>query len=600
MEIIEEKLQLLPEKPGVYLMKNSAEQIIYVGKAKILKNRVRSYFKQVSGQTTKTQILVKQIVDFDYIVTANELEALILECNLIKKYAPKYNILLKDDKTYPYIKLTIQEEFPRVYVTRKFERDGAKYFGPFADVQAVYATLALLRKTFKLRTCRLMSTGRACLRFYIKECLAPCQNNIEATTYREIVKEVELFLEGRSELLLSNLKKKIKQASASLDFEQAIILKQQIQAVEKIKQEQKVISQSDADFDVLGLAQIHTQVCVQVLVVRSGKLVGQHLFHLKQVLESDLQENLLEFLKQYYLKATFIPREIILPLLLEEESLWSDWFRLQAQKVVKLTVPKRGIKRDLLEMAQENASIKLQEELSKRENKLIKQTQALEELAMALNIPDYIKRIECFDISHNQGQQTVASMVVFEDGAPAKKHYRRYKLQTVEGKPDDFLSMQEVVSRRYKEADNLPDLLVIDGGKGQLSSVLVILKNLGLDSMRVISLAKQFEHIFIPGKMYPLVLEENSAALHIIQNIRDEAHRFAITYHRKLRDKRNITSILEHISGVGAIRRKALLQYFKNIENIKAAKVEELQQVAGINRNIAQLVYDFFHKRDLT
>ena len=599
MNIIEEKLQLLPEKPGVYLMKNSQGQIIYVGKAKILKNRVRSYFKQISGQTTKTQILVKQIVDFDYIVTGNELEALILECNLIKKYAPKYNILLKDDKSYPYIKLTVQEQFPRLYVTRKYERDGAKYFGPFADAQAVYATLALLRKTFKLRTCRTMSTGRACLRFYIKECWAPCQKLITVADYQNLVQQVELFLEGRSEILLQSLKKQIKQASATLDFEQAIVLKQQIQAVDKIRQEQKVISQSNADFDVLGLAQIHTQISVQVLLVRSGKLVGQHLFHLKQVLDSDLQENLLEFLKQYYLKATFIPSEIILPIKLEEEALWTEWFKVQAQQTVKLIRPQRGIKKDLLLMAQENAKIKLEEELAKRENKLIKQYQALEELAQALNLPNYLKRLECFDISHNQGQQTVASMVVFEDGLPAKKYYRRYKLKTVEGKPDDFLSMQEAISRRYRDCDNLPDLLVIDGGKGQLSSVCEILSGLGLHNLPVISLAKQFEHVFLPNTKYPIIMDKSSPALHILQNIRDEAHRFAITYHRKLRDKRNVTSILEHINGIGATRRKALMQYFKSIEQIKKASVEQLKQAPGINNSSAQLVYDFFHKRDL-
>lgn len=595
--LIKEKLAKLPDKPGVYIMQNAQRKVIYVGKAKVLKNRVRSYFTNQSNHTVKTQILVRQIADFDYIVTSSELEALILECNLIKKYSPKYNILLKDGKTYPYIKITMYEDYPRIFATRRYEQDGSLYFGPFADVAAMHNTLDMLKQTFKLRTCKTMSSGRPCLRYYIKECFAPCQGYIDVESYRQMIENVRLFLNGRNDKLISELKAKISQAAASLNFEQAIIYKEQLQAVKTIQQEQKVITKSDMDMDVIGLADSEHLSCVQVLMVRDGKLVGQKYFYLKNLMEATQEDSLNDFLKQYYTQTTFIPAEIVLAQDTADTQLLSEWLSMQQGRKIKFVSPQRGQKRDLLDMAKENARIKLLEAVSKEQQELQEKQNALAELASALGLDSDLKRIECFDISHNQGQQTVASMVVFIDGIPAKKHYKRYKLKTVEGKPDDFLSMQEVIGRRYREGVDMPDLIVIDGGKGQLSSVMQIMENLGLAGhIPVISLAKQFEHIFTPGCSYPIVLEKNNPALHIMQNIRNEAHRFAITYHRKLRDKKNVSSVLEHIEGVGANKRAALMQHFKNIAAIKQASVAELQQVKGIHKNLAEAIYNFFRR----
>lgn len=595
--LIKEKLSKLPDKPGVYIMQNAQRKVIYVGKAKVLKNRVRSYFTNHGSHSVKTQILVRQIADFDYIVTSSELEALILECNLIKKYSPKYNILLKDGKTYPYIKITWQEDYPRVFATRRYEQDGSLYFGPFADVQAMHNTLDMLKQTFKLRTCRTMSTGRPCLRYYIKECLAPCQGYIDVPAYRQMIENVRLFLNGRNDKLIGELKLKIGQAAASLNFEQAIIYKEQLLAVKTIQQEQKVITKSDMDMDIIGLADSEHLSCVQVLLVRDGKLVGQKYFYLKNLMNDTQADSLNDFLKQYYTQTTFIPSEIVLSQDTADAQLLSEWLSIQQGRKIKFTSPQRGQKRELLDMARENATLKLLEAVSKEQQELQEKRQALLDLAASLGLDSELKRIECFDISHNQGQQTVASMVVFIDGLPAKKYYKRYKLKTVEGKPDDFLSMQEVIGRRYSAGEDMPDLIVIDGGKGQLSSVMQIMQELGLAGhIPVVSLAKQFEHIFLPGNSYPIVLEKNNPALHIMQNIRDEAHRFAITYHRKLRDKKNVSSLLEHIEGVGANKRAALMQHFKSIAAIKQASISELQQVKGIHKNLAGSIHNFFRR----
>lgn len=592
------KLATLPDRPGVYIMKNTQNKIIYVGKAKILKNRVRSYFNNIEAHNAKTQVLVKQIADFEYIVTASELEALILECNLIKKHSPRYNILLKDDKSYPYIKITIQEEYPRIFVTRRYERDGSLYFGPFGSVYAVHDTLELLKHTFPLRTCKTMATKRPCLRYYIKQCLAPCQGYISPADYRTMIDNVRLFLDGRNEKLLTELKRKIASAAAALNFELAIIYKNQLESVRKIHQEQKVIATADIDMDIIGLAGSADMGCVQLLIVRAGKLVGQSYFYLKNTADVSYSESLNDFLKQYYMQATYIPTEIVMLQDTLDTELLGEYLSLCSTKKVKFVYPQRGQKKELLDMAQENAAVKLADLQKQKQSELQAHQQALESLAAALGITSPLTRLECFDISHNQGQQTVASMTVFINGMPCKKEYKRYKLTTVEGKPDDFLSMQEVIGRRYRNGENPPDLIVIDGGKGQLSSVVAILDQLGLGVIPVISLAKQFEEIFVPQRSEPIVLSKNNPALHILQNIRNEAHRFAITYHRKLRDKKNVTSILEHIEGIGPNKRAELLKYFKSLEAIKKADPQQLRAVKGITANLAQNIFDFFHHKD--
>lgn len=596
MTDIREKIALLTDKPGVYLMKNSLNKILYVGKAKNLRNRVRSYFANNDSLSPKTRILVKQIADFEYIVTASELEALILECTLIKKHSPRYNILLKDDKSYPYIKITAQDEYPRILQTRRKDNDNAWYFGPFGSVQAVYEIIDMLKQTFKLRTCKSMAVSRPCLRFYINQCMAPCQKYVTKQEYDSVIGHVKLFLEGRNEKLVVDLKKKIAKLASELKFEAAIIYKNQLLAIEKIQQEQKVISQSKVDMDIIGLSAQGDLSCAQVLSVRAGKLSGQNYFYLKNTQETADEDLLNNFIKQYYLQTTSLPNEIVLTKGTVDIELLEECLSLQAGHKVVFTYPKRGLKKDLLNMAEENAKIKMLE-LYKKQNKEQEERRiALDELAIALNISLKLERIECFDISHNQGQQTVASMTVFINGVPSRKDYKRYKLKTTEGKPDDFLSMQEVISRRYRHGENPPDLIVIDGGKGQLSSVVLILEQLGLQDLAVISLAKRLEEVFVPRNSKPIILSKNHKGLHILQNIRDEAHRFAITYHRKLRNKKNITSILEHIEGVGPTKRAELMNTFKSIDAIKRADLKELMQVKGISEDIAKNIKSFFNK----
>lgn len=594
--IIKEKLEKLPEKPGVYIMQNAQHKVIYVGKAKVLKNRVRSYFNN-SSQSIKTKILVSQIDNFNYIVTANEMEALILECNLIKKYAPKYNILLKDGKTYPYLKITLYEDYPRIYLRRHVEQDGSIYFGPFADAHALNITLTLLEKVFKLRTCKRMQSKRPCMRYYIKECMGPCQGYVDSVTYKKMINEAILFLNGKNTKLISDLKDKINKASAELRFEEAIIYKNQIDAIEKIQQEQTVVSSTGDNIDVIGIAESEKLSCVQVLSVREGKLLGQKYFYLQNIPEDSQADRLNDFLKQYYTQTTFIPDEVLVPRNTADTVLLEEFLKKQHKKSVKFSAPQRGKKIDLIKMAQENANIKLYEAVSAETQEREKKASALGELADALGIKSNIVRIECFDISHNQGHQTVASMVVFIDGVPAKKCYKRYKLKTVEGKPDDFMSMKEVISRRYSNGDDIPDLIVIDGGKGQLSSVMESLTELGLAGhVPVVSLAKQFEHIFMPNSSEPIIMDKSSGALHILQNIRDEAHRFAITYHRKLREKRGIRSLLEYVEGIGPAKRVALMEHFKNIAAIKKATIRDLANVRGMSIESAKAVYEFFRR----
>lgn len=592
---IKNALAVLPEKPGVYLMHDASGKVIYVGKAVVLKNRVRSYFRNLASHTPKVKAMVAKIAEIETIVTSSEVEALILECNLIKKYRPRYNISLKDDKTYPYLKVTIQEDFPRLYVTRRQLRDGARYYGPYADAGAMHATVKLLRSMFPLRTCRKMNPDRPCLNYHIKRCLAPCAGYISKADYHKMIKSVCMVLDGRTTELERDLKQQMQEAADNYAFEEAARLRDQLQAVARLNEAQKAVTNNGGDMDIFGLGQDMTGLCVQLFFVRKGKLIGRDNFFMPDGGDTP-QEVMTAFVKQYYNEATFIPKEVVLPYLPEEDEkqLIETWLADKAQRRVELLLPQRGVKKDLLKLANENAIKLLNERLRKGSLSLKNDLQAAEELQQALSLEHPLERMDCFDISHTQGSETVASMVVFRNGTSSKKDYRRYKIVSAEGKPDDFKSMQEVVYRRYRDYEDLPSLVVIDGGKGQLSSALEVIRGLGLDDLPVVGLAKREEEIFKPQQSESIMLDRDGAALHLIQRIRDEAHRFAITYHRKLRGKRNLVSVLDHVEGIGLKRRQELWKAFKTLDAMRAASVEELAAVEGMNHAAAQTLYDFF------
>lgn len=592
---IKNALAVLPEKPGVYLMHDASGKVIYVGKAVVLKNRVRSYFRNLASHTPKVKAMVAKIAEIETIVTSSEVEALILECNLIKKYRPRYNISLKDDKTYPYLKVTMQEDFPRLYVTRRQLRDGARYYGPYADAGAMHATVKLLRSMFPLRTCRKMNPDRPCLNYHIKRCLAPCAGYISKADYHKMIKSVCMVLDGRTTELERDLKQQMQEAADNYAFEEAARLRDQLQAVARLNEAQKAVTNNGGDMDIFGLGQDMTGLCVQLFFVRKGKLIGRDNFFMPDGGDTP-QEVITAFVKQYYNEATFIPKEVVLPYLPEddEKQLVETWLADKAQQRVELLLPQRGVKKDLLKLANENAVKLLNERLRKGSLSLKNDLQAAEELQQALGLEHPLERMDCFDISHTQGSETVASMVVFRNGTSSKKDYRRYKIVSAEGKPDDFKSMQEVVYRRYRDYEDLPSLVVIDGGKGQLSSALEVIRGLGLDDLPVVGLAKREEEIFKPHQSESIMLDREGAALHLIQRIRDEAHRFAITYHRKLRGKRNLVSVLDHVESIGPKRRQELWKAFKTLDAMRAASVEELAAVEGMNHAAAQTLYDFF------
>lgn len=588
-------LAVLPNKPGVYIMRDVHGKIIYVGKAIILKNRVRSYFRPTAQLLPKVRVLVSKVDSLETIVTANEMEALVLECNLIKQYRPRYNISLKDDKSYPYLKVTMQEEFPRVYVTRHLAKDGARYFGPYPDAGALHTVVQIIRAAFPLRTCRKMQTNRPCLQYHIKKCLAPCAGLISREDYGAMIEQVVAFLAGKTNYLEKDIKIRMEVASDNLEFEEAAHYRDLLRALRKLGEEQKAVV-GEGNQDVIGLMQDATGICIQVFFVRKGKLVGRDNFFLEQEDEQALPEVMTGFVKQYYNQATYVPKEILLnvPLVAEEQAVLLAWLSDKAKSKVDILLPQRGFKHDLLQMVEENAAKMLQERLRKGHLALASDEEAAEDLQKALGLIDPLERMDCFDISHTQGSETVASMVVFRNGSVSKKDYRHYKIKSAEGKPDDFKSMQEVVYRRYRDGENLPSLVVIDGGKGQLSSALEVIRGLGLHEVPIIGLAKREEEIFVEGQSESIMLDKESPALHLIQRLRDEAHRFAITYHRKLRGKRNLVSILDHIDGIGPKRRQALWRKFESLDAMKQATTEELAAVDGMNSAVAQKLYDFF------
>ena len=597
-DLVAEKLKLLPDSPGVYIMKDAHGKIIYVGKAIVLKNRVRQYFQSSRNQAPKVRAMVSHVADFETIMTANEVESLILEANLIKKHRPRYNIRLKDDKSYPYVKVTVQEEYPRVFITRRVLRDGARYFGPYTNVTALRDSLKLLKRLFPLRTCRTMP-DRPCLEYHIKRCLAPCVGKVTEEDYRAMIRAVLLFLEGRTDDVERELEHRMNLAAEAYHFETAARLRDQLSAVRKAAERQNIVTGA-GDQDAVGMARSAAGVCVQIFFIRGGKMIGREHFLLRGSEEESDADILRAFLEQYYNQATFVPREVLLPCAIDAagQEIIERWLaeKKGGGKVVLLT-PQRGTKRDLVMMATGNAEKFLADEETRRSLADEQTLGAVAELGRYLGLKHPPHRMECFDISHNQGQETVASMVVFEDGMPKKSDYRRFKIKSAEGKPDDFLSMREVTTRRYVglSEEELPDLIIIDGGKGQLSSALEIIRNeAGHKNVPVVGLAKQFELVFTEGNSEPIELPRRSSSLYLIQRIRDEAHRFAITFHRKLRGKRNLVSVLDHIVGVGPKRRESLRMHFGTLDKIKAASVDELAAAPGMNRSAAEAVYHFF------
>ncbi len=594
-------LKNIPPNPGVYLMKDLKDEIIYVGKAKNLKKRVASYFSQ-STKDPKTQLLVKHITKVDYIVTAGEMEALILECNLIKEKKPKYNINLKDNKSYPFIKVTVNEPFPRVFKTRTFKRDGGRYFGPYPNVGLVYRNLKLIQQLFPIRSCDLelpsKRTLEPCLDYFIKRCDGCCIDKITPESYREYIDQVILFLSGKYSKLLKYLTGEMAQASKELRFEVAAKFKSQIEAVKGIHETQRVYSTEDIDLDVMGLYQGDRVIGLTLLFIREGKLLGKRFFIIKEkeIVKNFSPETVMgDALKNYYSDHHEIPGEVILPVEpLEKDLLQKYLSRLKGSRV-KITVPKVGRKIDWVQLASQNARFGYLEEQRMTEKELV-----LTELKKVLKLTAEPRRIEGFDIANILGQHSVAAMVSFKDGIADKKSYRHFKIKSVEG-PNDVGSLKEVVGRRYQKLINeslaLPDLILIDGGKGQVNGAKEVLDALNL-SIPVIGLAKREEEIFYPKNPDPLVLPRNSVALRLLQEVRDEAHRFGNSFHRKLRDKSMIHSQLDEVKGVGKVRRKALLKHFKTIDDIKKASVEELCEVDKVDQPTAEKVYGYFHPKD--
>ncbi|MDN0045948.1 excinuclease ABC subunit UvrC [Megasphaera hexanoica] len=592
-EAVLDKVRNLTTQPGVYLWKNDKGQIIYVGKAVNLRNRVRSYVRHDAKRAPKVSAMMSHAADVETIVVANEMEALILENTLIKKHRPRYNIMLRDDKTYPYIKVTVQEEYPRVFMTRRVHRDGARYFGPFADAGAVHRVLKLIQRAFRIRSCRTMQANRPCLQYHLHHCDAPCVHYITKGEYGKLVEQAVDILEGRDTGVVRRLQEQMESAADAMEFEKAAMYRDQITAVKVIQEQQNITTVGGGDMDVLGFAGDAGQTCVQIYTIRQGRLMGRETFSLENSADETAAALTSAVLDQYYVDGVFVPKEIVVSAVEDKED-YERRLTLQKGQNVALVIPQRGIKKKLLTMAEDNARVLLEQRRLQWQHDTDKTSGAVEALARVLDLPRLPERMECFDISHTQGIETVASMVVFEHGRPAKQEYRRFKLKTVQGKPDDFKSMAEIMGRRYGERDwPAPDLIVIDGGKGQLHAALPIIREAGCEAP-VISLAKRIEEVFVEGRSDSIILSHHTPELQLLQAIRDEAHRFAITYHRSLRGKRNLVSILDHIEGIGPKRRKALWGAFKNLDAMKAATVEELAAVPGMTRQAAENVYYFF------
>ena len=599
---IQEHLKQLPAEPGVYLMKDKFDNIIYVGKAKILKNRVRQYFQSSKNHSSKVKSMVKNIDKFEYIITDSELEALILECNLIKKYKPKYNVLLRDDKTYPYIKVTTNEDFPRVLKVRKVIKDKAKYFGPYTNTTAVNDTLDIIKNIYPIRTCnidieRAIKTNmRPCLNLHIKRCVGPCTGNVTKEEYNKMIEEIILFLSGKEEKLIDILKEKMNKCAMDFNFEEAAIYRDKIKSLEDMMEKQKIdTSTSDLNQDVIAMARAHDEACVQVFFVRNGKIVGREHFILEGVMDSTRESILGSFVKQFYMEQEYVPKEIIIEDEIEDSFILSEWLSSKKGQKVTIRVPQKGEKKSLIEMVSKNAIEYLEKFSDMNKRKYEKSIGALEELKQILNLDNIPKRIESFDISNIQGVDSIGSMVVFTNGKKDKKEYRRYKIKTVIG-PNDYDSMAEIVERRLKYGD-FPDLMLLDGGKGQVSAVKKVLNKYNVE-IPLWGMYKDDKHRTkgLISQEKEIELDRTSNLYRFVASIQEEVHNYAISYHRSLRNKSLTKSELDDIQGIGEKRKKALLNHFKDIEAIKKATFEELLEVEGMNKTSSESVYNYFRK----
>ncbi|EQI19859.1 excinuclease ABC subunit UvrC [Clostridioides difficile] len=601
---IQEHLKKLPSEPGVYLMKDKYDHIIYVGKAISLKNRVRQYFQSSKNHTSKVKSMVKNIYKFEYIITDSELEALILECNLIKRYRPKYNVVLRDDKTYPYIKVTTNEDYPRILKVRRVLKDKAKYFGPYTNITAVNDTLELISSTYPIRSCKIdidkaiKNKTRPCLNLHINKCLGPCTGNVSKEEYGKMIEEIIMCLSGKEEKLMELLKEKMNESSMNFRFEEAAVYRDKIKSLEEMIQKQKIdATVSDLNQDVVAMARAHNEACVQVFFIRNGKIVGREHFILEGVMDSPRASILSSFVKQFYNEQEYIPKELIIEDEIEDSSILEEWLSSKKGQKVTIRVPQKGEKKSLVEMVRKNAVEYLEKFSDMNKRKYEKSIGALEELKQILNLEKLPIRIEAYDISNIQGVDSIGSMVVYTNAKKDKKEYRRYKIKTVIG-PNDYDSMAEIVDRRL-EHGNLPDLILLDGGKGQVSAVKKVLELNDVD-IPLWGMYKDDKHRTkgLICKEKEIELDKTTNLYRFIASIQEEVHNYAITYHRSLRNKALTKSILDDIQGIGEKRKKSLLNHFKDVDAIKKATMEELLEVDGMNKSIADNVYNFFRKEE--
>jgi excinuclease ABC subunit C len=615
---IEEELKKLPSQPGVYIMHDRRDEIIYVGKAISLKNRVRQYFQSSRNKTVKIEQMVSRIARFEYIITDTELEALVLECNLIKEHRPRYNTMLKDDKTYPYIKVTVNEEFPRVFFSREMKKDKCKYFGPYTSAGAVKDTIELIHKVYQIRTCnrnlpRDIGKERPCLNYHIKQCQAPCQGYINKEEYGNSISQALEFLGGKYNPVITMLEEKMLAASEEMDFEKAIEYRDLLNSVKQIAQKQKITDSGMEDRDIIAMAKDEKDAVVQVFFVREGRLIGREHFHVNIGAEEDNRQILTSFVKQFYAGTPFVPKELWIQTGLEDETVIGEWLSAKRGQKVKLVVPQKGQKERLVELAEKNAALVLSQDKEKIKREELRTIGAMNEVGGWLKLTQ-VRRIEAFDISNISGFESVGSMIVYENGKPKRNDYRKFKIKWVKG-ANDYASMHEVLTRRFshglKEAEELkekgveeelgsftrfPDLIMMDGGRGQVNIALDVIRDLGL-AIPVCGMVKDDNHrtrgLYFNNIEIPI--DKHSEGFKLITRIQDEAHRFAIEYHRSLRSKGQVKSILDDIEGIGPNRRKALMREFKGLESLKEASVDDIAKVPGMNARAAKSVYDFFH-----
>jgi excinuclease ABC subunit C len=605
--LISELLKQLPQSPGCYIMRNIRGNILYVGKAVNLHNRVRSYFTSTANMTPKTRLMVEQVHDFEYFVVSSEQEALILELNLIKRYWPPYNILLKDDKTFPYLKINLREEWPRLHVTRRLEEDGSHYFGPFASINSLRRTLNVLKRVFPLRSCtkpvEFRKTVRPCLKFDMGFCLGPCSGKVSNKEYHQILNQLIIFLNGKHESVTRALKKKMEAASSVLNYEQAARFRDQLQAVKDVVEGQSIALKVKGEQDVIAYATDNDQASVQVFMIRHGKLIGRESFNLKGTKHEEPGEIMTSFVQQFYSSSPYIPQLLLLQYPVESQEVIKQWLSGKKKGRVDIEIPHRGKKKQLIDIVAENARQSLQQLKIKQLSQPSMLTEAMVEIQKELHLFRLPSRIEGYDISNIQGTDAVGSMVVFEDGKPKPSHYRRFKIKTVEG-ANDYAMLQEMLRRRFKrmrlkndKEDSgawaiTPDLVLIDGGKGQLNAAMEVIRDLEVEGVALASLAKENEEIFIPGQSQPVILSRSTNGLKMLQLLRDEAHRFAVSYFQNVHKKRTFRSALDGVSGIGPKRKKELIKHFGTVQAIRMASIEELTSLKGITHDLAQKLKD--------